>query len=123
MGAPASPAPSRFLSHGPPMLRLFFRFTGLLVFALAFIALVVDGTRSIAAGRVDVLPLGRAVTLVAPEAFQAIHDAIEVHLPLLWDPVLVTILLLPSWLVLGATGIVLLAVTRRRAPIIGYSRR
>ena len=120
---PRLPAPSRFPSHGPSMFRLFFRFNGLLVFAVAFVALVVDGTRSIASGRIDLLPLGRACTLLAPDAFQKIHNAIEGHLPLLWDPVLVTILLLPSWVVFGATGMVLLASTRRRAPLIGYSRR
>lgn len=107
----------------PPMFRLLFRFTGLLVLAVAFVALVVDGTRSIASGRIDLLPLGRACTLLAPDAFQKIHDAIEGHLPLLWDPVLVTLLLLPCWVVLGATGMVLMALTRRRAPVIGYSRR
>ena len=105
------------------MFRLFFRFLGLLVLAVAFVALVVDGTRSIAANRVDILPLGRACTLLAPDAFQKIRIAIEGHLPLLWDPILVTLLLLPSWVVLGGTGMVLLALTRRRAPIIGYSRR
>ena len=111
------------MTHGPPMFRLLFRFIGLFVLALAFVALVIDGTRSVAASHIDILPLGRACTLLAPDTFQKLHNAIETNLPLLWDPVLVTILLLPSWLVLGAIGIVLFAVTRRRAPIIGYSRR
>ncbi len=105
------------------MLRLLFRFIGVLALAGAFAALVVDGTRSVAARSTEILSLGRTATALAPDAFVRVHEIIEVHAPLLWDPALVTILLLPSWLVLGFLGIVLLALTRRRAPKIGYSRR
>ena len=42
---------------------------------------------------------------------------------MLWDPVLVTTLLLPTWLILGVLGILLLVITRRRPPKIGFSRR
>ena len=44
-------------------------------------------------------------------------------LPMLWDPVLVTTFLLPTWLVLGVVGLALMAVSRRRRPTIGYVRR
>ena len=105
------------------MLRLFFRFVGLLVLAGAFVSLIVDGTRSVAARSTEILPLGRTATALAPDAFVKTHTFIETHAPLLWDPVLVTILLLPTWLVLGVVGFVLLALSRRPAPKIGYSRR
>ena len=105
------------------MLRLFFRFVGLLVLAGAFVSLVIDGTRSVAARSTEILPLGRTATALAPDAFVKVHTLIETHAPLLWDPVLVTVLLLPTWLVLGVLGFVLLALTRPPAPKIGYSRR
>lgn len=105
------------------MIRLFFRFVGLLLLAGAFVALVVDGTRSFAAGGVAIVPLGRILPLLSPEALLKLRGLIEPHVPLLWDPVLVSLLLLPSWIVLGITGIVLLALTRPRRPKIGYARR
>lgn len=105
------------------MLRLFFRSVGVLLLAGAFAALIVDGTRSVAAGTPAILPLGRTISALSPDAFVKLHAAIETHVPLLWDPVLVTVLLLPTWLVLGVIGLLLLALSRRPAPKIGYSRR
>lgn len=105
------------------MLRLLFKVLGLLLLAAAFAALVVDGTRSVAAGKAAILPMGRTVSLLAPNLLLSVHKAIEGHLPLLWDPVCVTLLLAPSWLVLGVVGLVLLAITRPPTPKIGYSRR
>jgi hypothetical protein len=105
------------------MLRLMFRFAGILLLAVAFAALIVDGTRSIAAGAAAIAPLGRIVSALFPDLFAKVHAAIESHAPLLWDPVLVTILLLPAWLVIGVVGVILVALTRRRRAKIGYSRR
>lgn len=105
------------------MFRLLFKSIGLLLLAAAFAALVVDGTRSVAAGTPAILPLGRTVSALYPKAFFAVQTFIETHVPVLWDPVAVTVLLLPAWLVIGLLGLCLLAVTRRRAPKIGYSRR
>ena len=68
------------------MLRFLLRLVGLLSLAGAFAALIVDGTRSVAAGRIALLPLGRTITLVSPDAFVKLHKAVETHLPALWDP-------------------------------------
>jgi hypothetical protein len=105
------------------MLRLIIRFAGILLLAVAFAALIVDGTRSIAAGAVAIAPLGRVASTLFPDPFARVHAAIESHAPLLWDPVLVTILLLPAWLVIGLVGVIVIALTRKRPPKIGYSRR
>ena len=105
------------------MVRLFFRFVGLLLLAGAFVALVVDGTRSVAAGTVAIVPFGRTSSAMFPDAFAKLHQAVQTHLPVLWDPVLVTLFLLPTWLVLGALGMMIFGLTRRRAAKIGYSRR
>ena len=105
------------------MFRLLFRFAGLLLLAGAFAALVVDGTRSVAAGTMAIVPFGRTSSALFPDAFLKLHKVVEAHLPLLWDPVLVTLFLLPTWLVLGVLGLVVFAATRRRSPKIGYARR
>jgi hypothetical protein len=105
------------------MLRLVFRVIGFLGLAVAFAALVVDGTRSIAVGTPAILPLGATVSALAPDLFVKVHTGIAAQAPFLWDPVLVTLLLLPAWLVVGVLGILLIALTRRPRPKIGYARR
>ena len=105
------------------MLRLLLRFVGLLLLAGAFAALIVDATRSVAAGAPAIYPLGRTLSSLFPGDFLKAQAAIEAHAPLVWDPVLVSILLLPAWAVLGLGGIVILALARPPAPKIGYSRR
>lgn len=113
----------RLVPVGLVMFRLAFRFIGLLVLAGAFAALVVDGTRSVAAGSIALMPLGRTLSALSPEVLTKLRALVEPRLPLLWDPVLVSLFLLPAWLVLGFVGLVLLALSRPRAPKIGYSRR
>ena len=104
-------------------MRLLFRLVGLLLLAGAFAALLVDGTRSVAAGSVSVLPFGRTLMTISPDGFQKTRMFVEAKLPTLWDPVLVTVFLMPTWVVFGVVGLVLLATTRTPAPMIGYSRR
>lgn len=105
------------------MIRLTFRFVGLVLLAGAFAALVVDGTRSVAAGEMTLIPLGRALAAVSPEILPKLRGLVVPHLPSLWDPVLVSLFLLPTWAVLGAFGLVLLSLTRPPRPKIGYARR
>ena len=104
-------------------MRFLLRLVGLLLLAGAFAALLVDGTRSVAAGSVALLPFGRTLMAVSPEGFQKVRLVVEAKLPWLWDPVLVTVFLMPTWVVFGVVGLVLLATTRPRPPMIGYSRR
>ena len=104
-------------------MRLFFRLVGLLLLAGAFAALVIDGTRSVATGAIDILSLDQTLLALSPQQFAKFRSVVQLKLPILWDPILTTILRLPTWSVLGALGLVLLAATRRRAPLIGYVRR
>lgn len=105
------------------MLRLLFRFVGLLLLAGAFAAMVVDGTRSIAAGAPAIMPLDRTMTIFSPGSVERLHGFIDKNAPRLWDPLVAKLLALPVWLVLGGFGLVLFALTRRRRPKIGYTRR
>ena len=102
------------------MLRLLLRIAGLLTLAAGFVALVVDGTRSIAAGALLLTPFGEVLTTKLPVIQQAIVR--NVH-PLLWDPVATDLLRLPIWLVLALGGLFMLWIARRRAPVIGYTSR
>ena len=104
-------------------MRLLFRLVGLLLLAGAFAALLVDGTRSVAAGSVAVLSFGRTLMSIAPDVFQKLRLVVEAKLPMLWDPVLVTVFLMPTWVVFGVIGLALLATTRPPPPMVGYSRR
>ena len=109
-------------AFGSPM-RVLLRLLGLLLLAGAFAAVIVDGTRSIAAGQIELLPLGEAVGRLSPDALTHFRQAVQGRFPALWDPTLVRVLQLPIWAVLGALGLLLLIAGRPRRPVIGHSRR
>jgi hypothetical protein len=105
------------------MLRFLFRVLGLLLLACAFAALIVDGTRSIAADAITLTPLGQAATQFFPQKFALFQAAVQRVSPFLWDPVAVVVLLLPAWFVAGGLGGLIMLATRRRRPLIGHSSR
>jgi hypothetical protein len=106
------------------VIRLLVRLLGLALLAGAFAAGVIDGAASIAANQLSITPIGRPLYLVFPNKFPLVQAFVErqIH-PLLWDPVLVNILMLPTWLVLAVIGVGLFYVVRRRPPPIGHSNR
>ena len=105
------------------MIRFLFRFLGLLVLAAAFITLVIDGTKSIAAGVLTVTELGRYWNDIHSTSLQLLQPAIERHVAQwLWNPVVLNIITAPAWLVLGILGAVLMLIGRKRRPPIGYAR-
>ena len=101
------------------MFRFLLRLVGLLSLAGAFAALVIDGTRSLAGGRVMLTPLS---DLFAQRIGLIERGASSLH-PVLWDPVATTLLRLPLWLSLGLLGVLLLQLARPPVPMIGYSDR
>lgn len=105
------------------MLRFLFRTLGLILLACAFAAAIVDGTRSIAAGSLVFTTLGQAMELYMPTQLASLQDAAARVHHWLRDPGLVMILLLPLWLIAGALGGGLLALTQPRRPVIGFSSR
>jgi hypothetical protein len=105
------------------MIRFLFRFLGLLSLAAAFIALVIDGTKSIAANAVTMTPLGQYWNDIHSTSLQLLQPAIERHIALwLWNPVVLNIITAPTWLVLGILGAVLVLIGRKKRPPIGYGR-
>jgi hypothetical protein len=105
------------------MLRLIFRFAGFLILAGAFAALIVDGTRSIAAGVPALMPLGQFASTVFPDLFAKFQAAIQAHTPFLWTPVVLPLLRAPIWLAAGVLGMIFILLARPPRPKIGYSRR
>jgi hypothetical protein len=106
------------------VIRILLRILGLALLAGAFAAGVIDGARSIADSHLSYTQMGVTAYWALPNKFPLLQPFIErqIH-PLLWDPVLLNILKLPTWLVLGLIGAGLLYVTRRRPPPIGHSNR
>ena len=110
----------------PPasMIGFLVRLTALACLAVAFALLVVDGTRSLAGNEMLLTPLGQVAFDLWPEKMKLVQPGIEKNLhPLLWDPILLTLLKMPGWLILGALGTLLFYAGRRRAPDIGFSSR
>jgi hypothetical protein len=106
------------------MLRIIFRFIGLMLLAAGFAALVVDGTRSIAGGEITLTSLRETATMIAPAKFALLQPALEKKLGLwAWNPVATLFLSIPTWIIVGGLGLLLVLATRRRAPQIGYSSR
>jgi hypothetical protein len=105
------------------MIRFLLRVAALLLLAAGFVALVLDGTRSIAADRLVWLDAGTLAQTFAATRFAQWQPAAERLSPVLWDPVMVTALKGPVFLHLALLGALLLWLTRRPAPKIGYSSR
>ncbi|MBL8587009.1 MAG: hypothetical protein JNK46_00630 [Methylobacteriaceae bacterium] len=97
------------------MIRLFARSLGFVLLAGGFAQLVVDGTRSIAAGALLWTPLGALIEAAAPGRLAALGPRIagDLH-PLLWHPVATGLLGLPACLALALLGAALLLAGRKK---------
>ncbi|MGD9543758.1 MAG: hypothetical protein AB7F41_13110 [Methylocystis sp.] len=105
------------------MLRLLTRLIGLLLLAGGFIALIVDGTRSIAAGRVMVTSVNAGMSELFPGLYQSLQSSVENLSAFLWDPVLTTLMLAPVSVAFGGVGALLILVSHRRQAPLYYARR
>lgn len=105
------------------MIRFLLRAAALLLLAAGFVALVLDGARSIAANGLALLDAGTLANALAPQKLAELKPVAEGLAPALWDPVLVTALKAPAFLYLALLGALLFWATRPSAPKIGYSSR
>jgi hypothetical protein len=90
----------------------------LLGWVLLFIALAIlgfEGTAWLVAGDYHAFALGELWYRLAPESLNIAQAGIQrgVH-PLLWDPVITSLLLLPASLVPAVPGLALVILCRRR---------
>jgi len=105
------------------MIRFLLRFLGLILLAAAFILVIYDGTKSIAANSISLTTVQALWTLVHPSSLAKLKPLIEPYAKgLLWDPVTVSLLAAPAWSLLGIAGILLLFLGRKKKPLIGYAR-
>ncbi len=106
------------------MFRFCIRVLGFLLLAAGFAALVIDGTRSIAASNLVMARFGELCAWLLPKAFPLLQPAVERNIhPLLWDPVLRGFFLTPAWIVLSALGLMLILIVKRRRLKVGFSSR
>jgi hypothetical protein len=105
------------------MIRFLFRFLGVLILAAAFILLVYDGAKSIADSRIHIYKLGQLWTDINASSLQSLQASVEAHMPpQAWNPVALTLLEQPAWLILGMFGILFILLGRKKKPLIGYGR-
>jgi hypothetical protein len=104
------------------MIRFLLRFVGLLCLALGFIFLVYDGTKSIADQHLYVTRVSDVWAAVHEQSLVQLQPIVERIATWLWDPVMESVLMAPSWLVLAILGTILLLLGRKRRPLIGYAR-
>jgi Na+-transporting NADH:ubiquinone oxidoreductase subunit NqrD len=105
------------------MIRFLLRFFGLLCLAAAFILVIYDGTKSIAGSNLVLTSVRTLWELINAGSLAGLKPLITPYADgFLWDPVMVSILAAPAWVLLGAFGIVFILLGRRKKPLIGYAR-
>jgi hypothetical protein len=91
------------------MIAFLARFIGLWLIAGALVALVVDGTKTIAASRLTVTPLGLAWYSLSPSSLMRTQEFVQREVEAyighwLWDPIVQWILMAPTWWCLGSSA-------------------
>ena len=104
-------------------MRFILRFIGLWLLAGAFVALIIDGTSSIAGGSMRFNTFGQTWNNIHQDSQPALKAFLDRRAgPWLWNSGVQVVLDQPTWLVLGVLGTVLVLLGRRKAPLIGYGR-
>jgi hypothetical protein len=105
------------------MIRFLFRLIGLFVLAGAFVALVYDGTKTIAGNDIYITKLGLGWTNLHFASLQALQTAVTRYLgPWAWDAAVKPVLEQPAWLVLAILGALFILLGRKKKALIGYAR-
>lgn len=106
------------------MVRFLLRLLGYLLVASGFVALVIDGAGSIANSGLQFTPLHQAMTALSGMRMEALQPLLERGLhPLLWDPVMLTLMRAPAALVALLLGFLLLKLGTPPEPKIGIVTR
>ena len=89
---------------------------GFLFLAAGFVSFVVDGIKTIASASLVMTSLGQAWFDVHAASLNLVQALIERYtFPFLWDPVFVSVLFLPGWVVFTLLGAGIFYLGRRRA--------
>lgn len=91
------------------------RLIGWLLLASAALLLVRDAWLWASGGAFRFLAGGELWFLLAPESLNVAQAITQRYLlPELWDPGMITLLLMPAWVVLGGLGLIFVTLFRRR---------
>ncbi len=105
------------------MIRFLFRSIGFLAIAAAFLLIIYDGTKSIAANAVFITTVRNLWDMINAASLASLRPVIEGNLGrFVWDPAFTGFLNSPSWAVIGILGIIFILLGRKRRPLIGYAR-
>ena len=106
------------------MFRLFLRFLGLCLLAIAFTTVIVDATRSVLTGKLYITTIGETLLALAPAKLAMARALIEHHVhPFIWDSILADLMRLPVWLAAGVAGTLAAWLGKKPAPKFGFSSR
>ncbi|MEL6735673.1 MAG: hypothetical protein AAFO68_10245 [Pseudomonadota bacterium] len=107
------------------MFSFVFKIVGLTILALALVLAVLDVTRSITASEIVLTPLAQTWATISPSTLDASRQFIVgLGLPWLWDPLVLTLMRLPSWLIFWLVSMLLMwSAQRRDNPYGRFARR
>lgn len=101
------------------MFSFLFRGIGFVLLAAAAMFAVIDGTKSIAASSLQLTSLGSTWKDTNPQSLLKIQQAVESTIAVAWNPVMTTLLALPTSLVLALIAFLFLKLGKgRRRPYI-----
>ena len=82
-----------------------------------------DGAYFIANKNLEFTKVGDLWSQIDQHSLLLLQPAIERHVAVwLWDPVILTVLVQPAWLVFLILGSIFTVLGRKKKPLIGYSR-
>jgi hypothetical protein len=103
------------LEKGWGMIRFLFRFVGLWILAGGFVALVLDGVRSIASSEIVTTPLGVTWLATSSDSLTRFQSFVETNLsPAIWETAAVPVLNAPLFVVLGVLGLLLMLIGHKK---------
>ena len=107
-------------------MRLLAHIVGWTLLIVALVIAIRDGLSSLDQNQFVVRPLGQLWYEIDPPSLNTLQAAVERNLsPVLWDPVIITLLQLPAVAVFGVLGIVFLLLSRasgRGGPLLNRNR-
>jgi hypothetical protein len=102
------------------VIKAMFRIFAFLTLAAGFVAAVMDGARTLANGVLAYASLADAGSRLLGARFSALQASTEEIHPLLWDPLLASLLMTPASLALLAAGLLFHFMGRKQGDGVGY---
>lgn len=96
------------------MIRFLFRLLASAFLAVAVVMAVMDATRSVAISVFDPTPLGALWFRHAPAMLDGLQQWLNAKMPVLWDPVMLSVLKVPGFVVFAVLAFIFYAIGHRR---------